>query len=157
MFTMAASTRGIKANDSEYNVGERYRYSTVFNDDMVKNVKSLPGIKSDEILDGSDLENMFSCYLSTKGVWTLNLNSSFYAINLPEEVFSHIILNTDMHWPTISWNIYGTTRLAWLLMKLNNIKDATIFTKVPAGSAVKYLDRGEYVNKILEAIRENEV
>ena len=101
-------------------------------------------------------EQMLNVYLDKHGVWNLNINSSFYAVNLPDEILSAYVCPSDMRWPSISYNIYGTTRLAWLLMKINGVRGAAIFREVRSGFAVKYLDMSRYVNKILSLIQENE-
>lgn len=46
-----------------------------------------------------------------------------------------------MHWPLISYIIYGTTRLAWLLMKLNNVDVKDMFTPKCASETVKYVNK----------------
>ena len=51
----------------------------------------------------------------------------------------------------MSYIIYGTTRLAWLLMKLNKVKAADVFAQLKAGTTVKYLTK-DIVQKIIETI-----
>ena len=42
----------------------------------------------------------------------------------------------------MSYDVYGTTRLAWLLMKLNGVDLAAAIAPVKAGTIVKYLPMG---------------
>lgn len=143
-------------NDSDYEVGKKYRLVDIMRQVVLKTLDQKHGLKSGELLSGEDLEQMLNVYLDKHGVWNLNINSSFYAVNLPDEILSAYVCPSDMRWPSISYNIYGTTRLAWLLMKINGVRGAAIFREVRSGLAVKYLDMSRYVNKILSLIQENE-
>lgn len=143
-------------NDSDYEVGKKYRLVDIMRQVVLKALDQKHGLKSGELLSGEDLEQMLNVYLDKHGVWNLNINSSFYAVNLPDEILSAYVCPSDMRWPSISYNIYGTTRLAWLLMKINGVRGAAIFREVRSGFAVKYLDMSRYVNKILSLIQENE-
>ena len=155
---MATKQSVKKINDTDYEIGTRYRLNDVVKTEIsAKQTNDKTGIRQDDVLSGFDLEQMFGAYLDEQNVWTLNLNSSFYAVGLPDEVFSIYITTTPLHWPTVSYNIYGTTRLAWLLMKLNDVKDGEIFKEIPAATAVKYLEKSRYVDPILQAIREGDV
>lgn len=66
---------------------------------------------------------MFSFFIDEEGRWQFNLNSTFYLIDIPDTVCKWYICPTDMHWPSISYKVYGSTRLVWFLMKLNEVKD----------------------------------
>lgn len=46
-----------------------------------------------------------------------------------------------MHWPLISYSIYGTTRFAWLLMKLNGVKAEDTFMPKYPSDKVKYISK----------------
>ena len=143
-------------DDSDYELGKKYRLVDIMRQVVLKTLDQKHGLKSGELLSGEDLEQMLNVYLDKHGVWNLNINSSFYAVNLPDEILSAYVCPSDMRWPSISYNIYGTTRLAWLLMKINGVRGAAIFREVRSGFAVKYLDMSRYVNKILSLIQENE-
>ena len=56
-----------------------------------------------------------------------------------------------MHWPLISYVIYGTTRLAWLLMKLNGVGPEQAFMPKRAADPVKYIGK-EQLPQIIKAI-----
>ena len=91
----------------------------MFQDDIQPLVHKGKDVDSDFF----DLDKMFSLFIDEEGRWKFNLNSTFYLIDIPNEVCDWYACPTDMHWPSISWNIYGSTRLAWLLMKLNDVRD----------------------------------
>ena len=99
----------------------------------------------------SDLENMFTVHVDRKGNYAFNLNEGLYlsydTTNLPK-----IKLDHDLFWTTISYKIYGTTRLAWLLMKINGIEADRIFDIQTTGTDIYYLSK-ETVNRLLTEIR----
>lgn len=90
----------------------------------------------------TDLENFFNVYRDKNDYYHYNLNSTVY-LSVPPSRMKSYVCQHDLHWTTISYNLYGTVRLAWVLMKLNNITPDISFNIVPAGSTVKYLDRGD--------------
>ena len=85
-----------------------------------------------------------------------NLNSTFYLIDIPDEICRWYTCPTDMHWPSISWKVYGSTRLAWFLMKLNGIRDQNIFDQLKAGTKIKYLEFSKYVNTMLTNMEQDQ-
>lgn len=97
---------------------------------------------SDSLLTFVDFENFLNIYQDKDDFYFYNLNSTLY-LDVPESRLKKFPCQHDLHWSTISYKIYGTVRLAWLLMKINHITPATAFNIVPAGSIVKYLDRGD--------------
>ena len=153
---MAESSNKKHVNDSEYEVGKKYRPIDIF-DNIVAPVSSDgKGLRATELMDGRDMEQMLNIYLDDKGNWNYNLNSSFYIMGLPTSVISYFPVDDEMRWPTISYKIYGTTRLAWLLMKLNGVVGKDIFKPLQAGQTVAYLDRTKFIEPILASLRENE-
>jgi len=46
-----------------------------------------------------------------------------------------------MFWPLISYNLYKTTRLAWVLMKINNVQVEDMFKPILAGKTVAYISK----------------
>ena len=109
----------------------------------------LPQVLNDG--DGSvkftDLENFFHVYQDKDAYYHFNLNSTVYLAVPPSRLKSYVCQH-DLHWTTISYNIYGTVRLAWVLMKVNGITPDISFNIVPAGSVVKYLDRSDITTVI---------
>jgi hypothetical protein len=53
-------------------------------------------------------------------------------------------------WSLISYKNYGTTRLWWLICKMNNINNPTVSPEI--GQIVKILNK-DYVKAILEKIK----
>lgn len=85
-----------------------------------------------------DLENMFDVFKDRKQNNVFNLNKTLY-VSVDKDRLPDFICDYEMHWPLISYKIYGTTRLAWLLMKLNSIKAKDMFKAMQPKDAVKYL------------------
>lgn len=100
-----------------------------------------------EVLTFVDFENSLNIYQDKDDFYFYNLNSTIY-LDVPNEMLKSFVCQHDLHWPTISYHIYGTVRLAWVLMKLNNITPNIAFEIVPAGSVVKYLDRADITTLI---------
>ena len=67
-----------------------------------------------------------------------NLNNALY-INVDPSKLPEFICDHEMHWPLASYRIYGTTRLAWLLWKLNGIDASNVFKPLQPKDKVKYL------------------
>ena len=111
-----AERRG-KRNNRE--VGKPYSMDGVYTNEIRDYVLS----DEDASPDFFDLDKMFSLFIDEEGRWQYNLNSTFYLIDIPDSVCKWYVCPTDMHWPSISWKIYGSTRLAWFLMKLNGVRD----------------------------------
>lgn len=97
-----------------------------------------------------DLDNLFTVYRDKFGRYTANLNETMY-LNIPKSELEIFIPDYDMHWTLISHKLYGTTRLAWLLIKLNTVTPISIFDKIPAGLPVYYLSTGN-VQTILDQL-----
>lgn len=102
---------------------------------------------NDNIVKFTDLENFFNVYQDKNNYYFFNLNSSVY-FDVPQERLETYVCQHDLHWSIISYNIYGTVRLAWLLMKINGITPDLAFEIVPAGAKVKYLDRSDVATAI---------
>lgn len=115
-----AEKRGINGTRE---VGKPYSIDGVYVDDIRGYVHS----NSDAKPDFFDLDKMLSLFIDEEGRWKFNLNSTFYLIDIPDSVCKWYICPTDMHWPSISWKVYGSTRLYWFLMKLNGVRDQSIF------------------------------
>ena len=100
----------------------------------------------------TDLENMFDIVEDDRLNNIFNLNKTLY-VNVDKSKLSKFICDHDMQWPLISYRIYGTTRLAWLLWKLNDIDlPGTLATKHP-GDEILYLP-GKYADGIVASINE---
>lgn len=109
----------------------------------------------DEIVKFTDLENFFNVYQDKNAYYFFNLNSTIY-LDIPPERLKTFTCQHDMHWSIISYKLYDTVRLAWLLMKVNNITPDMVFSIVPAGAEIKYLDRSD-VTTVIDALTNKDV
>lgn len=100
----------------------------------------------------TDLENIFDIYVDKRNNAVFNLNETLY-INVDVSQLPEFICNAEMHWTTLSYKIYGTTRLAWLLLKVNNVDARQIFDAKQPGDKVKYLPK-KYVDGVVASITE---
>lgn len=96
----------------------------------------------------SDFENFFNVYEDINGNYIYNLNSTLYINAASYETYT---CDTTCYWPLISYKLYNTTRLAWLLMKINDVKATDIFLPKNPGDKIRYLPI-ETVNGILESL-----
>lgn len=90
----------------------------------------------------TDLENFFNVYLDKNGNYVYNLNASIY-FQIDSSQLADYVLQHDAHWTLISYKIYGTTRLAWLLMKLNHVDAVNVFDKKHASDIIKYIPKNQ--------------
>ena len=145
-----AEKRGLNGNKE---VGKPYSMDGVYSNEISQYVRNEDDTKPDFF----DLDKMFSLFIDEEGRWQYNLNSTFYLIDIPDEVCQWYICPTDMHWPSISWKVYGSTRLAWFLMKLNGVRDQNIFDQIQAGTKVRYLEYGRFVHDILSNMEQDQL
>lgn len=85
-----------------------------------------------------DLENSFNVSQDDNGFYKFNLNST--VIIDPDGDYKYFEVMQDMQWPLISYKIYGDTREAWMLMKINEVGFDDVFKPVRAGTKIKYLE-----------------
>ena len=145
-----AEMRGILGNKV---VGKPYSMDGVY----VNEIAEYCHDGNDTEPDFFDLDKMFSLFIDEEGRWKYNLNSTFYLIDIPDEVCQWYTCPTDMHWPSIAWKVYGSTRLAWFLMKLNDIRDQNIFDQIKAGTRIRYLDFSKFVNTMLTNMEQDQL
>lgn len=98
----------------------------------------------------TDLENMFEARPDRRGNYMYNLNESLY-LDVPESQLREFTCDARMHWPLISYKIYGTTRLAWLLIKINKVETRDVFKAKLPSETVKYVDK-EVVQGVVRAV-----
>lgn len=102
----------------------------------------------------TDFDNFFDVHETTGGDYAYNLNETLYLNagrnggGLPVYIAKH-----EMQWTLASYLIYDTTRLAWLLMKLNGVDALHMFDNIKVGQPILYLKQ-ETVRGILDGIRE---
>ena len=102
----------------------------------------------DDTIKIVDMENFFDVFEDKTHVgdpYAYNLNSTVYFDGAPRLKYT---LSHDMFWTTISYEIYGTTRLWWVLMKVNGVNSDNLFEPVKASQTIKYLDK-DFVRDIL--------
>lgn len=103
----------------------------------------------------TDFENSLSIYTDKNNNYFFNLNSTIY-LNISNEYLLTYVCDFELQWPLISYKLYGTTRLAWLLMKINNINIKDVFKTIPIGTKVKYLNQ-EKVSSLIADINNFDV
>lgn len=101
-----------------------------------------------------DLENFFNIYKDKHGNLFFNLNNTI-VFDTKTTTFPSQIINYDGYWPLISYKIYGTTRLAWILMKINNINAQNVFEKKYAGDKIYYIPVETVNENILTILGDN--
>lgn len=87
----------------------------------------------------TDLDNALDIVVDKRKNYAFNLNSTIYFNVTPNNILQYRLSN-DMHWPIISFKLYATTRLAWVLMKLNNIEASDVLKIKHAGDIIRYVD-----------------
>lgn len=94
-------------------------------------------LKTMPTVELGNLEQLLT-YYNVNDTLKCNLNAGV-VIQAPESAYEEFHLKTSMFWPQISYLIYGTSSLYWLLQQLNPSLTATCFGKVEAPNHVKYL------------------
>ena len=100
------------------------------------------GFDGADYLKFADLENMFGVFHDDMGRYFFNLNETVY-IYPGREGLREYVASYEMQWPLVSYAIYKTTRLAWLLMKVNQVPASRMFDTVKPGQKVLYVDSGQ--------------
>lgn len=98
-------------------------------------------------------ENIFKVYQTKEG------NYYFYNIiknikvpkDISSDIFNTAILPENMPLTTLSFNVYGTTYLWWLICAINEIQNP--FDPNNSGKTIKLIKK-EYVKTILNAIKQ---
>ena len=107
----------------------------------LRDMKSIDSSDKGSILD---FDNFFEIYVDKRGNFAYNLNSNLYfdcsGANLEVYVPTH-----DLHPTIVSYNIYGTPRLAWLICKVNGVTDPSAVFE--SGSPVLYVPK-DYIGDL---------
>ena len=119
---------------------------------MKLNDIDLDQVRLDQIIKITDLENLFDIFIDKRNNAVFNLNQTLY-LNVNVDDLPEYTCTYTMHWPTISYCIYGTTRLAWVLWKINKIDVDDIFKPKEPGDKIKYLSQGN-IDTIVEFLNE---
>ena len=104
------------------------------------------------ILEQYRYENIFKIYeTGDKDFFYYNILKK---IKLPDdmddELFNTVAYNDALPITTLSYRIYGTTYLWWLIMVVNNISNPA---KIAAGSRVKYIKK-QYLKPTIDSIKQ---
>ncbi len=97
-------------------------------------------------------ENIFKLYQTgDKNFYFYNLTKK---INIPDELesrfFRYIVLPKNLPLTSLSYDIYGTTELWWLILTVNKIQNPV--KKLPTGTKIKYVIP-EVVPSFIESIQ----
>ncbi len=92
-------------------------------------------------IDYADIENSFNVATDEFGNYYFNLNTTI--VIEPGTEYKLYDLKQDLAWPLVSYKLYGTTRAAWILMKINEVKFEDVFKPVKSGTKIKYLDTNQ--------------
>lgn len=117
-------------------------------------------LKEIEFKDGdtsrkiTDFEHFFEVYLDKHGNYSFNLNQNLY-FKSDRSKLKHYICQHDMFWPLISYNLYKTPRLAWVLMKVNDVRVEDMFKPVLAGQSIAYISK-ETIQAILAQFQDEQ-
>lgn len=87
----------------------------------------------------SDFDNFFDVYEGLDGNNFYNLNSTVY-LDISEKNIMQYVCDCICQWTILSYKVYGTTRLAWLLMKINDVRAEKMFDPIMPGQSVKIID-----------------
>lgn len=107
------------------------------------------------LLERERYENIFKIYETEK-----SSNNFYYFYNilkkieipktLDREIVSELVLNVKLPWTTLSYKLYGTQYLWWLLFLLNKPKN--IFYAEP-GLTIEYV-KSDYITQLVNSIQE---
>ena len=117
---------------------------------IIEKIDLKTGIENELGLKYIDLENMFNIYLTDQDNNIFNLNETIY-LYVPKSRMQTFRPDHEMPWTLISYKIYKTTRLAWLIIRLNEIKLKDVFKLVRPGDVVYYVAE-EDVETIAESL-----
>jgi hypothetical protein len=102
-------------------------------------------------LQNTRYENIFKIYSDIDGLMYYNLNRSInFPNNLDPSLFNTVRYDTPTQWPILSYKLYQTIYLWWMITEANNIRNPFIQPKV--GSSLRYI-KPEYVQYILGQIK----
>jgi hypothetical protein len=98
-----------------------------------------------------NFENIFNIYFDGTGRYYYNLLQNIaFPDNLPEGYFTYYTITYSDTWPYISYKLYNTPNLWWIILPFNNIIDPT--RPLEPGTRIKALNLS-YVKSILSQIQ----
>ncbi len=116
--------------------------------DFQSNILSLPALERERY------ENIFKVYEIDK---TENNYYFFYNIlkkieipsSFDREIVDTLSINTNLPWTTLSYKLYGTQYLWWLIFLINKPKN--IFY-AEAGNTIEYI-KADYITQVVDSIQ----
>lgn len=92
-------------------------------------------------LNSENLENIFNVYQDKNGAYFYNLLQTIeFPKNLPPNLFTVYTTKYGDTWPFISYKVYNTPNLWWLILIANNIQNATFIPKPGTAIAIPITD-----------------
>lgn len=108
----------------------------------------VPGLPK---LQSTRYENIFKIYYNEDGLPFYNLNRSIvFPNNLDPGLFNVFVYDAPLQWPILSYKLYQTIYLWWMIIEVNNIKNPLILP--PVGTALRYI-KPEFVQYVLGQIK----
>lgn len=106
--------------------------------------------------DPERYENIFNLYQlendnGNKYVFYNILNKVSFPNDLDQNIFEYYKIESKIPLTTLSYNIYNTQHLWWLIMVLNNIKNPVKL--IDSGSIIKTV-KIDYLDLIFDAIKQ---
>lgn len=91
-------------------------------------------------IDKYNLANLFLQFKDKNGKTVFNVNDTltFDFSDTASSIFINHVVGEKDTYQTISYRYYGTTRLWWIIAKINNVEDATI--RPEAATIIKVLN-----------------
>ena len=118
-------------------------------------IDNLPQSQNDILslpaLESFRYENIFNVYQNNTNQYYYNILAKVnFPNNIEEAYYDTFIVNTDYQpWTNISYQIYGTILLWWLVCAVNNIQNPVFFPK--AGTTLKFL-KPAYARSVISQI-----
>ncbi len=104
-------------------------------------------------LSPQQYENIFNVYTDPNIGYFYNLLKTInFPADLSSDVYDVYTLMPSDTWPLISWKVYNSIMLWWVICALNNIQNPLIMP--PAGTEIKIL-KVRYLQNVLSDIAIN--
>lgn len=100
-------------------------------------------INQNMIVSATDIEQLLNYYGLDDDI-RCNLNTGI-VIDIDPESYEIFHLTTSMFWPQISYLIYNTTSLYWLLEMLNTTLTTSCFGKIEAPAHIVYIPQAREI------------
>jgi hypothetical protein len=102
-------------------------------------------------LGNNRYENIFKLYQNENNQYFYNFKRSIsFPDDIDDNLISEFVLDRTVPWTIISYNIYGTIFLWWVITELNKISNPVILPKI--GTILKYI-KPAYIDQILSYIQ----